>query len=193
MGQRQARRLAEAIHGLAESKPAASFRFGVTFNCPAERCIPYFPAAAAPEGRGGFALGMENSALLHQAFQQAAAQAAADGSLNVLDAAQRCLHDTFAAALGPVEELARQLEAATGQQYLGLDASIAPALEPPSIPQAYELLGLGRFGGSATLAISGAGLCAGGRAGGWQQLFLVSWAADARGWNPLCISALNLC
>ncbi|PRW58847.1 putative beta-D-xylosidase 7 [Chlorella sorokiniana] len=154
MGQRQARRLAEAIHGLAEAKPAASFRFGVSFNCPPERCIPYFPAAAAPEGSGGFAIGTENSALLHRAFQQAAEAAAADGSASILDAAQRCLHDTLAAALRPVEALARQLEAATGQAYLGLDASIAPALEPPSIPQSYELLGLGRFGGSATLAIS---------------------------------------
>lgn len=155
MGQRQARRLAEAIHGLAEAKPAASFRFAVTFNCPAERCIPYFPAAAAPAGGCGFAIGTENSALLHRAFQQSAAEAAVDSSLSILDAAQRCLHDTFAAALRPVEALAQQLAAATGQTYLGMDASIAPALEPPSIPQSYELLGLGRFGGSGTLAVSG--------------------------------------
>lgn len=156
MGQRQARRLAEAIHSLPERKPGASFRFGVTYNCGPERCIPYFPAAAAPEGGSGFAIGTENSALLYRAFQQAAAEVEADGSLSVLDAAQRCLHATFAAALGPVEELARQLAAATGQPYLGIDASIAPALERPSIPESYELLGLGPFGGCGTLAISGA-------------------------------------
>lgn len=155
MGQREARWLAEAIHGLAESKPAASFRFGVSFNAPPEQLIPYFPAAAAPGGARGFAFAAENSGLLHAAFQRAAAEAAADGGRSVLDAAQRCLHNTLAAALQPVEALARQLEAATGQPYLGIDASIAPALEPPSIPQAYELLGLGRFGGCSTLAISG--------------------------------------
>ena len=156
MGQREAQRLAEAIHGLAERKPAASFRFGVSFNAAPEQLIPFFPAAAAPGGARGFAIGTENSALLHRAFQQAAAEAAVDGGPSVLDAAQRRLRDTLAAALQPVEALARQLEAATGQPYRGIDASIAPALEPPSIPAAYELLGPGRFGGCGTLAISGA-------------------------------------
>jgi hypothetical protein len=58
-------------------------------------------------------------------------------------------------ALQPVEALAQQLAAEQGLPYLGIDASIAPALEPPSIPAAYELLGLGAFGGLGTLAVSG--------------------------------------
>ncbi len=68
---------------------------------------------------------------------------------------QGCLRRVLAEALQPVEALAEQLATATGQPYLGIDASLAPALEPPSIPAAYELLGLGRFGGAGTLAVSG--------------------------------------
>lgn len=69
---------------------------------------------------------------------------------------QGCLRRVLTEALQPVETLAQQLAAAAGQPFLGIDASLAPALEPPSIPAAYELLGLGRFGGAGTLAISGA-------------------------------------
>lgn len=172
MGQREARALAAAIHGLEAGKPGATFRFGVSFNCE-RRCIPYFPAAAAGEGPegAGFAIGTENSGLLHRAFQAAAAEvAAADGSGgSVLDAAQASLAREMTAALAPVEALAQQLAAAAGRPYRGIDASIAPALEPPSIPAAYELLGLGAFGGCGTLAISGgrawAPACAGAAGG----------------------------
>lgn len=102
MGQQQARQLAGAIHGLAEATGgAANFRFGVAFNCPPG--IPYFPVGsagaplsedgAADGGDGttvqGFAIGTENSALLHRAFQMAAAEVAASGGAgSVLDATQ---------------------------------------------------------------------------------------------------------
>lgn len=156
MGLREARQLAAAIHGLAEQTAGAgNFRFGVAFNC--EPGIPYFPVAAAGPNTVGFAIGTENSGLLHAAFQQAAASVQSTGG-SVLDAAQASLQAVMEAALGPVQALAEELAAATGQPYLGIDASIAPALEPPTIPQAYELLGLGRFGCCGTLAISGA-LC----------------------------------
>ena len=162
MGQREAQQLAVAIHSLAEQTGGAgNFRFGAAFNC--QPGIPFFPAATAAAGCSGFALGTENSALLHEAFQQAAADAAAaaagegaagsDGS--VLFAAQACLRSVMTVALQPLEELAQQLAADSGRPYLGIDASIAPALEPPSIPSAYELLRLGRFGGCGTLAVSG--------------------------------------
>ena len=174
-GQRTAAALSETIHSLAEaSAGAANFRFAVAFNCPPG--IPYFPAAAAAEGTSGFALGTENSGLLHAAFQQAAAEAAAaagatNGSNNsssrsngsggggdhsVLDVAQASLARLMTAQLQPLEALARQLAADSGVSYLGIDASIAPALEPPSLADAYESLGLGRFGGAGTLAVSGA-------------------------------------
>ncbi|KAL4434181.1 hypothetical protein ABPG75_000622 [Micractinium tetrahymenae] len=164
MGQQQARQLAGAIHGLAEATGGAgNFRFGVAFNCPPG--IPYFPVGCAggpaPAEDGGcstargFAIGTENSALLHRAFEAAAAEVAASGgAANVLDVAQGCLRRVLASALQPVEALAQQLSTSARQAYLGIDASLAPALEPPSIPAAYELLGLGRFGGAGTLAIS---------------------------------------
>ncbi|KAL4860099.1 hypothetical protein ACK3TF_000310 [Chlorella vulgaris] len=151
MGPKQAQQLAAAIHALAEqSEGAANFRFGVGFRCPPG--IPYFPAATAPE-TAGFAIGTENSGLLFQAFQQARASSGDEGGC-ILDAAQAALGRVMAGALQPVEELAQQLAAGTGREYFGIDASIAPALDPPSIPAAYELLGLGRFGASGTLAVS---------------------------------------
>ncbi|EFN57834.1 hypothetical protein CHLNCDRAFT_143265 [Chlorella variabilis] len=154
MGQRQAQQLAAAIHGLAEQTAGAgNFRFGVGFNC--HPGIPFFPVAASAADVSGFAIGTENSGLLFRAFQQAVADSASTtAACSVLAAAQRQLQAVMTAALQPVQELAEQLAAAHGQPYLGIDASIAPALEPPSIPAAYELLGLGRFGGSGTLAIS---------------------------------------
>lgn len=154
MGLHEARQLAAAIHGLAEQTAGAgNFRFGVSFNC--RPGIPYFPVAAAGPNTVGFAIGTENSGLLHAAFQQAAASAQSSSD-SILDAAQASLQAVMAEALGPVQGLAEQLAAATGQPYLGIDASIAPALEPPTIPEAYELLGLGRFGSCGTLAVSGA-------------------------------------
>ena len=155
MGLRQARALAAAIHCLAEHKPGANFRFGVSFNC-GGKAIPFFPAAAAPAAGRGFAIGTENNAVLHAAFAAAAAAAAADPGASVLDAAQAALRDAMAAVLLPLQSWAEGAAAATGLPFLGIDASIAPALEPPSIPDAYELLGLGAFGGAGTLAISGA-------------------------------------
>ena len=158
-GPAQARAAAAAILAMAaETHGAGNFRFGVSFNCPPE--IPYFPAAKAG-ARRGFAIGTENSGLLFSAFSAAAAEHArlpggGGGHGDVLALARRSLAAEMEAALRPVEALALQLAAAVGQEeeYLGIDASIAPALERPSLADAYEALGLGRFGGSGTLAIS---------------------------------------
>jgi uncharacterized protein (UPF0210 family) len=40
------------------------------------------------------------------------------------------------------------------KQYDGIDTSIAPSPDAPSIVTAYEALGLGVFGGSGSLAVS---------------------------------------
>jgi len=40
-------------------------------------------------------------------------------------------------------------------RYLGMDSSIAPGLDTPSLTDSYEFLRLGAFGGPGTLAISG--------------------------------------
>ena len=71
-------------------------RFGVTFNCPTS--VPFFPAASAappgtaPGGGGGlsFAIGLENSALLHEACAMATT-AVGDGLLPTLEALELCL------------------------------------------------------------------------------------------------------
>jgi hypothetical protein len=83
-----------------------------------------------------------------------------------LEAAYSRLHTLMAAALGPLEGLALQLEAETGERYIGLDSSICPALERPNMAG-----GLGRWVGhhagalqwcwrmGALLALGGAALC----------------------------------
>ena len=175
MGSVQAQALATAIHDLAEGTAGAgNFRFGVA--CNVQPGVPFFPvamAAAGADALGGFAIGTENSGLLHAAFQQAAAAVvaslasqgvvsdgnsdattAAAAAVGILEAACGSLRATMAAALQPVEALALRLEATTGHRYQGIDASIAPALQPPSLVDSYELLSLGRFGGSGTLAVS---------------------------------------
>lgn len=154
MGPAQARAAAAAILAMAaETGGAGNFRFGVSFNCQPE--IPYFPAAKAG-GRRGWAIGTENTGLLFEAFRAAAAeQARAPGAgHDVLALARRSLAAEMEAALRPVEALALRLAAESGQEFLGIDASVAPALERPSLADAYEALGLGRFGGSGTLAVS---------------------------------------
>lgn len=162
MGWEEARLLAAAIHDLAAATAgAASFRFGVAFGCPPG--IPFFPVAAAGE-QAGFAIGTENGGLLYEAFRRAAAGAAsapaaaaaalgaASSGPDADSTAGRChlatarshLEEVMVAALRPVEALAQQLAAAHGRPYLGLDASIAPALEPPTLTDAYELVSEGR-------------------------------------------------
>eukprot|EP00887_Chlorella_sp_A99_P000787 scaffold5.g787.t1 len=150
MGRHEARLLARAIHDVAAATAGAgSFRFGAAFNC--QPGIPYFPVAAAGAAPC-FAIGTENSALLHEAFRRGAAAAAAAGGCPVA-AAGAALRAAMAEAMAPVEALALRLAAAHSLTYAGIDASIAPALEPPHIADAFELLGLGAFGGPGTLAI----------------------------------------
>ena len=148
MGGAEAAALAASILDLASaSAGAANFRFGVSFNCNGRR-IPFFPAACAGE-EYGFAIGTENSGLLREAMERAAATG---GSLQ---AAEDALRNVMAKALAPVQELALQLERAAGQdwEFFGIDASIAPALEGPSLTGSFELLdAVTRFGGAGTLA-----------------------------------------
>ncbi|GAB4816798.1 hypothetical protein N2152v2_003844 [Parachlorella kessleri] len=142
----EALQLAKLILGISQATAGAgNFRFGVAFNCPPE--IPFFPAAR-PGQRAGFALATENSALLYEAMDRAAKSGGG------LEAAYTQLNQLMAAALVPLETLALQLERESGEPYVGIDASICPALERPNMAEAYErLLGPGRFGGPGTLAI----------------------------------------
>ena len=177
---KEAKILAEEIFRMAKmTHGSANFRFGVSFNCPPG--IPYFPAAEAPEsgeespcildngdasegaatakGTSSFALGLENSGLLYQAFKNAQIElqnAKKRGvELDPLAAAHAMLLSEATSALQPLETIAKEIELATpGVSYRGIDTSIAPALEPPTIPSAFECLGIGKFGASGTLAIT---------------------------------------
>lgn len=155
----EARALAAgAFAAAAGPDPAAgsTFRFGVAFSV-APHC-PFFPAAraggnaAAP--RLGFALGCENSALLHEAFRRAAAAAAGAPAAPAAVTAE--ITACFGAALAPLEAAALALAQSSGVEYYGTDTSVAPALEPPGVPDAFELAGLGPFGGGGTLALAAA-------------------------------------
>lgn len=169
-GLREAHLLAEEIFHMAEmTNGGANFRFGVAFNCPPG--IPFFPAAEAPADNDNlnkesqpsisFALGLENSGLLYTAFQKAAAASKlaslneAEAQRDPLAAAHAALIAEATAAMQPLETIAKKIESTTpGIFYTGIDTSIAPALEPPTIPAAFECLGIGKFGASGTLAIT---------------------------------------
>jgi uncharacterized protein (UPF0210 family) len=156
-GPEEARALAAGIFAAAAAPdPAATFRFGVAFGV-APHC-PFFPAARAGVGsaapRLGFALGCENSALLNEAFRRAAAAAGGAPAAPAAVAAE--ITACFGAALAPLEAAALELAESTCVEFYGTDTSVAPALEPPGVPDAFELAGLGPFGGGGTLALAAA-------------------------------------
>jgi hypothetical protein len=145
----EARTLAAEIFAVAQSPVAgASFRFGISFK-PARNC-PYFPMATAGEEEG-FSLGLENSGLLDHAFSAGSSQSSG------LNGAASSLFTTMSDALAPIEALSRALEGIPGSpkaNYLGIDSSIAPSLEPPCVTSAFRNLGLGFFGDCGTLAVT---------------------------------------
>ena len=137
---KEAKILAEEIFRMAEmTHGSANFRFGVSFNCPPG--IPYFPAAEAPEsgeespcildngdasegaatakGTSSFALGLENSGLLYQAFKNAQIElqnAKKRGvELDPLAAAHAMLLSEATSALQPLETIAKEIEIAKDQ------------------------------------------------------------------------------
>ena len=146
----EARALATEIFSMAAGPNAAAgsnFRFAVAFNCPPG--IPYFPVATAGDRRG-FALGTENSALLHGALHSAGA--VRRGNVEGVTAA---IHQAFSLAMHPLEQAALKLEQSEREwAYLGIDSSVAPAIEPPDIAAAFGCLALCAFGESGTLAIA---------------------------------------
>jgi uncharacterized protein len=161
----EAKRLAEEIFRIAElTDGEANFRFAITFNC--KPGIPFFPAAEAPPPSPGtnknsnqkisFSIGTENSGLLYNAFSRITADAPA--IIHDLIETQMITQCVFNQALGPVEDIAKELESSQPHiQYLGIDTSIVPGLEETStITSAFELLPQlpGNFGDSGTLSIT---------------------------------------
>jgi len=149
----EAKALASEIFAMANGpREGANFRFAVSFNCPTG--VPYFPAASAGE-TAGFSIGTENSGLLYESI--AMSRAGGEGNVvpeNSLRNARDAIHARFGAALGELEKEAELIEAQTGVTYMGIDASVAPALDPPSITSAFAAVGLGTFGQSGTLAVA---------------------------------------
>ena len=153
----------------------ASFRFGVSFNC-CGKGIPFFPCSSADDDGGGgdqrgFALGCENNRLLYEAFCSAMRRGRRKASdLNEvqrpdLDDVMKNVHSMFTSELLPVQEGAERIsnqyrltlanELQFHVPYIGMDSSIVPSLDPPSIADAFETLHFcSKFGGTGTLAVA---------------------------------------
>ncbi|KFM24012.1 UPF0210 protein [Auxenochlorella protothecoides] len=144
MGVEEARSAARAIFSLGRATgDAGPFHFALTF---AEEGFqtPFFPAACAT--RPGFAIATENSAQ----YAAALASAGEGGPAGVTPA----LRAAMAAGLRGAQACAVKLATATHVPYLGIDTSINPGLEGPSLAGAFESVGLGPFGGPGTLAVA---------------------------------------
>ncbi|MBO0350504.1 DUF711 family protein [Phormidium pseudopriestleyi FRX01] len=126
----------ETVNGLG------NFRFCAGANCPPG--IPFFPASYH-EGNSAFSIGLECADLLTEAFSKS----------RTLVEAETNLTEIYAEHLINLEKIASKLAQEFHISYQGIDASIAPSLDKSnSIADAYETLGLGKFGHSGTLAIS---------------------------------------
>lgn len=160
---REARILADEIFLMAENTPStANFRFAVAFNCQSSS-TPYFPAACADPivDHHSFALGMENSGLLYHAIERTIQNPSSSSPPPSTKALVDAIHSTFNEALQPIQTIAYDIEntmntTETAKRYVysGVDTSVAPSLDPPSIADSFELIGTGRFGHSGTLSLA---------------------------------------
>lgn len=119
-----------------------NFRFCAAANCPPG--IPFFPVSYH-QGETMFAIGLECGDLVSQAF----------AATHNLETAAEKLKLVFEEELGKVETIATEITTTLNIAYGGIDASVAPSLNPTeSLAFAYENLGLGKFGHPGTLTIS---------------------------------------
>lgn len=139
-----ARESAKVIKRIAETTAGGygNFRFCAWANC--EPGIPFFPVSYH-QGEMSFALGLECSDLVMQAFTNA----------NSLLVAEQKLKSIFTEELTKLEVIAQQIAEKFTIKYRGIDTSLAPSLDSShSIAFAYEKLSFGKFGQPGTLAIS---------------------------------------
>jgi len=131
---------AEAIVAISKSSAGGegNFRFTAAANCLAG--TPFFPVAYH-QGPPAFSVGIESAGLLQEAFEK---------SRDIDDAKTR-LKALLESELGPVEKLAMDLSRTERLDYLGIDASPAPAKDR-SIGAAIEALTHAPFGSASTLA-----------------------------------------
>ena len=124
-----------------------NFRFCASANVPPG--IPFFPAAYHDGSPISFAIGLETSGCLHEALQIIDTSTVGNERLAlVADSIRR----TFEQSLRPIRDVARQASHDVGVPFRGIDASLAPSPETPSIVDSMSRIGLGKFGTSGTLA-----------------------------------------
>jgi uncharacterized protein (UPF0210 family) len=136
---------ARAMRAISETTPSGygNFRFCASACCPPG--IPFFPAGFHDGGPASFSIGLEAGDLCCRAFAEASDLA--DAELRLRDLMTRACRD--------VQGLAELVSAGESVPFAGIDTSLAPSLEPQgSLALAFEHLGLGRFGGHATLAVA---------------------------------------
>lgn len=127
-GTPEALHLAREILAMERKRPGCTFRFGVSVNC--KPTIPYFPASySGPDGTS-FALGLENSALLHQAYSIAHEQSQSSNTCP-LTLLREEIKSVFSSACQPIEKVCMLWADEHGWEYKGIDASIAPDLRGP--------------------------------------------------------------
>ena len=125
-----------------ESKGFANLRFAALCNIPPG--TPFFPASYH-QGPASFALGLENSDLVYQAFSDCS---------NLVEAKQ-ALTTIIGKEYTGIEKMARDIRQDLGIEYAGLDGSICSSIKSDeSIAYAFEHLQLGRFGDVGSCAIA---------------------------------------
>jgi len=107
---------------------------------------PFFPCSHHDGGPPAFAIGLENSGLLVEAFK----------GTSTHEAAMSRLQDLLNDFCGDVAEAANRIASELEVPFKGLDTSIAPSLQPEeSITLAFKARGI-EFGAPGTLALCGA-------------------------------------
>ena len=107
---------------------------------------PFFPGAYHDGRPPCFAVGLENSGLLVEAFDRASTQ----------EAAMSRLEDSLNDFYGAIADTAGKISADIQVPFRGMDTSIAPSLQPEeSVTLAFKARGI-EFGGPGTLALCGA-------------------------------------
>ncbi len=136
-----------AIKRLAEETEGGfgNFRFCAWSNC--QPGIPFFPVSYHNEDdfEFSFSLGLESGDLARLAFSAA----------KNMEEAEKNFEQILNENLTKIEVIAEKISNTFKCKYIGIDSSLAPALDKTSsIAYSYESLGLGKFGSPGTLAIS---------------------------------------
>jgi len=161
LGWKRAQKIADTVLEVTgiETDGGANFRFCVTSNVTAGS--PFFPASyfERNDQQTQFAIGLETSDLLVDAFEAACA-ATKDTDKDIMLACEEELIERYAKVLGPLQHACENAAESTGTLFLGIDASMNPSLGEKGIGSAFamvlsQLCGESAlFGSTGTLALS---------------------------------------